>query len=77
MKKKMFALLAALVLTFAFATTSFAAPSPTETPAPTEDPSGYVDPEPYSPQTGVPIAGALIAAISSAGLAIVAKKEMK
>ena len=74
MMKKMTALLAALLLTFAFATTCFAAPSPTETDVPsTVKPGGPGT----SPQTGLPIAGAFVAVITSAGLALVAKKEME
>lgn len=77
MMKKISALLAALVLTFAFATTCFAAPSPTVTDVPTKETTGGGKGSQTSPQTGLPIAGAFVAVISSAGLALVAKKEME
>lgn len=77
MMKKISALLAALVLTLAFATTCFAAPSPTVTDIPTQDTTKGGNVSPTSPKTGLPIAGAFVAVISSAGLALVAKKEME
>lgn len=76
MMKKLFALLTALILTFSFATTCFAAVSPGPTvisPEPTTEKPGPAK----SPQTGLPIAGAFVAVITSAGLALVAKKEME
>lgn len=75
--KKFIALLSALILTFACTTFCFAAQSPIATPLPTEDTTEGGGGETTSPQTGLPIAGALVATITSAGLAVVAKKEMK
>lgn len=71
--KKIVALTVALMLTFAFATTAFAAVSPSEPEVPTVEKPG----DDKSPQTGFPIAGAAVALITSAGVALVAKKEME
>lgn len=77
MKKRLFALLATLILTFAFSANCFAAPSPEINVLPTiEDPTNdpSIDPE-KSPQTGVSVAGAFVAIISASGIALTAKKK--
>lgn len=82
--KKIIALLTALILTFSFATVCFAAESPTKEVLPTEEPTGEGEGETpggststTSPKTGLPLAGAFVAVITSTGLALVAKKEME
>lgn len=78
MKKKMFTLLATLLLTFAFATTCFAAESPTgkALPAETEATEGNVNKSNTSPKTGADIAGAFVAVVTAAGVALIAKKKV-
>lgn len=82
MKSRIFALLATLILTFAFSVTCMAAPSPNQTAAPTqEETSGGSQggktevPDDKSPKTGADVAGAFIAVISAAGIALVSKKK--
>lgn len=86
MKKRVFALLATLILTFAFTANCFAAPSPKENELPTQeeptnDPSAVpsvddptIDPT-KSPKTGVGVAGAFVAIITASGVALTAKKK--
>lgn len=77
MKKKMFTLLATLLLTFAFATTCFAAESPTGSSLPdeTEKTDDDINKSNTSPQTGADIAGAFVAVVTAAGVTLVSKKK--
>ena len=82
MKKRVFALLATLILTFAFSVNCFAAPSPSVKPlptneAPTRNPGADGDDngENKSPKTGVDLAGAFVAIITASGVALAAKKK--
>lgn len=88
MKKKILALLATLILTFAFSANCFAAVSPTGDVLPTEEenPSGDgnggnngTDPNDNksqtSPKTGANLALGFVAVISAAGVALVSKRK--
>ena len=77
MKKRLFALLATLILTFAFSANCFAAISPSVTELPsaektTKDPD---ENSAISPKTGVGVAGAFVAIITASGVALAAKKK--
>ena len=77
MKKRIFALLATLILTFAFATTCFAAPSPSEEVLPTEETTENIsggNTGSTSPKTGVNLAGAFVVVITASGIALVSHK---
>lgn len=80
MKKKVFALLATLILTFAFTANCFAAPSPGHNVLPTEEkptPNGGGNGSGKSPQTGsdAAVAGAFVAIITASGVALVSRKK--
>lgn len=80
MKKKLFVLLAAMVLVFSFSVTCFAKESPTASVLPREtekdDPGkGGGNKSDKSPQTGVDIAAAFVAVITAAGVVLVSKKK--
>lgn len=72
MKKKLFALLTTLILTFAFTATCFAKVSPEIESISTKTPQ--VKPQ-TSPKTGVDVAGAFFAVITASGVALTAKKK--
>ena len=71
MKKRLFALVATLILTFAFSANCFAAVSPSETEVPTKKENVSTT----SPKTGVGVAGAFVAVITASGVALTAKKK--
>lgn len=90
MKKKILALLATFILTFAFAVNCFAAVSPSATVIPTgdevttgdggggngdDDDKGKQNKSQTSPKTGANIALSFVAVISAAGVALVSKKK--
>ena len=90
MKKRLLALLATLILTFAFSVNCFAAVSPTGNVIPTEDQNPTGDgnggtgdetttpnnnTSQTSPKTGANLALGFVAVISSAGVALVSKKK--
>lgn len=87
MKRKMLALLATVILTFAYTVNCFAAPSPIESVLPTSEETTSYDgtggattpspknPSSTSPKTGVNLAFGFIAVISAAGVALVSKKK--
>lgn len=72
--KKLFALLATTSLIFAFSVTCFAKSSPTPSVLPTEKETAG-NPSKTSPKTGADLAGAFVAVISAAGVALVSKKK--
>lgn len=83
MKRIICALMLTFVMMFAFSVACFAAVSPTQTVLPTDetdDGSGgggnYGDKSSTSPKTGMELAGACVAVITAAGVAIVAKKKL-
>lgn len=85
MKKRLLALLATLILTFAFSVNCFAAVSPTGDVIPTGEENttgsgngggnGGGNTSQTSPKTGANLALGFIAVVSSAGVALVSKKK--
>lgn len=82
MKKRLFTLLATMLLIFAFSVTCFAKSSPTPSVLPTEaetskpgNGGGGGNASNTSPKTGVDLAGAFVAVITAAGVALVSKKK--
>lgn len=87
MKKNLLALLATLILTFAFSVSCFAAVSPTATVIPTDEEvttgggdggsttEGGGNTSQTSPKTGANIALGFVAVVSAAGVALVSKKK--
>lgn len=80
MKRKMLALLATVILTFAYTVNCFAAPSPSVTVRPTSEETTNGNgiggnTSPTSPKTGANLAFGFIAVISAAGVALVSKKK--
>lgn len=75
MKKRLFALLATLILTFAFSVNCFAAASPSVTELPTTKQPTKGNKSHVSPKTGVGVSGAFVAIITASGVALTAKKK--
>ena len=79
MKKNLLALLATLILTFAFSVNCFAAASPSATVIPTDEEvttgNGGGNTSQTSPKTGANIALGFVAVVSAAGVALVSKKK--
>lgn len=81
MKNKLFTLLAAFVLVFSLSVTCFAKSSPAAKVLPTEVTNyndgggGAPNNSDKSPKTGADIAGAFVAVITSAGVALISKKK--
>ncbi len=87
MKKNLLALLATLILTFAFSVSCFAAVSPTANVIPTDEEvttgdggggsttGGGGNTSQTSPKTGANIALGFVAVVSAAGVALVSKKK--
>lgn len=80
MKKNLLALLATLILTFAFSVNCFAAVSPSATVIPTDEEvttgnGGGGNNSQTSPKTGANIALGFVAVVSAAGVALVSKKK--
>ena len=87
MKKNLLALLATLILTFAFSVNCFAAVSPSATVIPTDEEvttgngggstteGGGGNTSQTSPKTGANIALGFVAVVSAAGVALVSKKK--
>ena len=89
MKKNLLALLATLILTFAFSVSCFAAVSPSANVIPTGDEvttgdgnggnsgddNGKHNDSQTSPKTGANIALGFVAVVSAAGVALVSKKK--
>ena len=80
MKKNLLALLATLILTFAFSVNCFAAVSPSATVILTDEEvttgnGGGGNTSQTSPKTGANIALGFVAVVSAAGVALVSKKK--
>lgn len=80
MKRNLLALLATLILTFAFSVNCFAAVSPSATIIPTDEEvttgnGGGGNTSHTSPKTGANIALGFVAVVSAAGVALVSKKK--
>lgn len=88
MKKNLLALLATLILTFAFSVSCFAAVSPSANVIPTDDEvttggggggstteGGGGNTSQTSPKTGANVALGFVAVVSAAGVALVSKKK--
>ena len=76
MKRTVCALMLTLIMMFAFSVTCLAAGSPTQEPITTKkQQSKQHDTSSTSPKTGMELAGAFVAIVSAAGVALVAKRK--